>query len=363
MKFELERAPLARVLGLMDLITTKMDFKSVSDALFFRIENKILHIRVVGEESTIQANLPVDSEDVRFLTNAPKLIHLVLHSDTETIKFEVSGENIENGLGTLKVLGNSKLTLPLRIIETYPDAINFDKCSFVEIDKTDFLESVLLCSGFVEARTQNWKEGICFSDSVMVATNSKSAIYILKELPIERAFSVRPDILKIINGMDSLAIGFLSDVNLAAFHGKIGDIPVFAGISVFAEEYPYKEYVERAKRWRREPSYFIEFDKKAFDGVLGRLKGIISNAYPFVTLKVQPPTAIFEYIIDECENLETIDCTSEDAFEIKLDVQRLKEISNLSDEKIKLQILKESNIMLMVLGEKLYCGSIMRDEI
>jgi len=365
-KFEVKRESLARVLNLMRPLVTTMDFKSITDSIYMSIKDKTLSVKIVGESVVMLSTMPAEGDDVTFLTNAQKVIHQVTHSNTDKITFTISGKGVEDGIGNVKVRGNSVFTLPLKRLDTYPEVVNFEKAIYTKIEDEGFLSDIILASGFVDKTTQNWKSGICISDSVIVSVCGTHGLFILKKLPIQKAFSARPDSFKVLHGLDNLVVGFPEgdengQPNMVLFNGDVGDIPVYVGLSVFAEEYPYEQYVNLVKEKRKEPAYDITFDKDIFGSMLSRLQGIVMTEYPIVKMSVSNNMATFYYSFQEYESDEKIPCVCEDEFEIELDIMRLKEINSLSKEEICFQVSKESPVLTMVIDKKLYTGAIRRD--
>jgi len=361
MEFTINRLKLSKILNLVSPLITPLDFKSITDSIYMEVSNEILNIKVVGEEVIVKASLPVEAPDLKFLTNAQKLIHLVTKSNTDNIVFTLTGSNIEEGIGNVKIKGNSTITLPLKNLHTFPDSIDFESIVYTKVDDDNFLDDVIICSNFTDKTAQNFKSGISVSKTNMVALSSNSGMFIIKKLPLKKDFTAKPNSFKILNNLSDLVIGISEEPKFAVFNGNMDDIMVYVAITIFNENYPYQEYISKAKKWKSEPHYSLEFNKNDFIGVLSRLDGIVSTMNPIVTIEINKNKATFSYNFQEYESKETISCACEDTFTIKMDIKRMKEMSNLCLETLSIFISKESPVVLMAEGARLYCGNIIKE--
>ena len=359
MKFTVDRKQLAEVLKLVRPLVTSIDFKSITDSIYMIVKHNVLTVRVIGEDVTIQADISIESkEDVEFLTNAVKLINIITRSTVDTISFILEGTNIEEGLGTVKIKANSQAILPLRNLKTYPDVINFEKVMYAKIEDENFLSDINICSKFVDKKSQNFTSGINISKNFMIAARGAfCALFIIKASPVE-AFTARVESFKALHHLDNLVIGFSKEPLAALFNGNIGDIQVYLAISIFNEEYPYKDYIKSAKEWRAGPTYVVKIDKGVLQDAIRRLDGFVTPEYSRIKIIVNKNKMILDYEYQNYESKETIKCISEDEFGFSADIDRLKEILMLCDAEIELNVAKDRDIMILVQDKKLYCGSI-----
>uniref|UniRef100_A0A6M3XI89 Putative DNA polymerase n=1 Tax=viral metagenome TaxID=1070528 RepID=A0A6M3XI89_9ZZZZ len=357
MKFKVNRKELVRILQLVKPLVTTIDFKSITDSIYMSVKDNILVVRVVGEEVIIQANVSVESDtDMQFLTNAIKLINMITRSDVDTVSFTLQGTNIEEGLGSVKIKANSQATLPLRNLNTYPEVIDSEKIVYTKIDES-FLDDIMICSKFVDKKSQNFRSGINISKNFMIATNDTSAFFIIRESPVE-SFTTKFESFKALYSLNNIVIGFSEEPLLVLFKGNIEDISVYMAASIFNEDYPYKDYIKSAKEWRSSPTYKVKIDKNTLQDTIRRLDGFVTVEYSRIKILVDKNKMVLDYQYQSYENEEIIECESEDEFGFSVDINRLKEILMICSNEIELNVSKDRDIMLLVQDKQLYCGSI-----
>lgn len=361
MKFTVERSKLRNVLSIIKPVVSTFDIIGLTDSLYMEITNDILLIRAVGDGVHISTEMKVESEeDVKFLINAPKFIHLIGLSTVDKIEFTLSGDDIQKGEGALKVKANSTSVFPLRSMVSYPDQPDFNSVRYAALDD-DFIESLLLASNYVDKSAQNFKGGVCVTGKHIIATTGLKGIVIKKDVPT-RPFLIRPSVIKPLIGLDMLTIGEIrqDDLNLIAFNGINDDAIINVSVLEINDSFPYKEMLDQVHKWATSKTCKVGTSNKELSHAISRMGGFVSNEYKKIDVSIKSNSMVLDYTFQGYDNKEVLGCTANDETEFSIKIDSLQEIVKMFDDKIEFEVSIEYNILFAKTKEWFVIAQLMR---
>jgi len=357
MKFKFKREDLQGALQIIKPVTEVFDLQSISDSLYFDIATNIASIFATNNRVFSVARIPVHSKHIiEFVVDARTIIHIVNNNTVNVLEFELSGTNIAEGEGTLKVKGNATSILPLKSITAFPTFPDFRSVSYQDINIKELVAVLTLSSRFVKKNSLKYNSGICITGNTIIATDGPHALFYKYDLPILPC-TIPIDAINPISFLEKVSVAQIES-GLLAFKGRIGTAEAFVGINTLEEEFPYDLILSYVGKWLKSKSKKIVIEKESVVGVINRLRGFSSNLTGKIDVRLSNNSLTLSGMFGQNETTETVSCEYEgESVEFGVPLKYWIDVFDVTGKIIEFILLEESPVIIVTEGKVLYSAS------
>lgn len=352
---------LKKALALLSPIIEKADIHAISDSILLSIDKNQIEIIGRNNEICIKAILPIinsNNNSFMILVNAKTLLHIVFTSTVESLIFEISGKNIEEGEGHVVIMGNSKSSLPLKSLRSYPEFPDITTGIYADIDIEEFVTILNRASSYVEKDSIAYNSGICCGNGLIVATDRLHGLFWKYKIPIG-LFVISPSILKPLKLLESAKISLIDSPAVLGIVGKIGGIMVLLSISTLHDEYPLDRTKAAIKLWSESKTYRFSVNRDILQDAIIRMKGFIQESTGFIEAHISNEIMTLRTVFQQYESEEKLEYYGETPpIAFRMNFKYWMEVIKESSDIVNLIIIPQYHILNIRNENYLYSAAI-----
>ncbi len=353
MKFEIQRGNLEIVLNIIEPITRLNDIRQITNSVMLLIKDNKLYISATNEEMFIKTIIDIEYQDEPFsiLLDSKALTTISNTNDVEKLLLSSPStkEDLESGNGYLEIIGNSKYTLPVRSLLSFPEFPNLDSLIFSPIDKDSLIFELNLLQRFIDKDSLGYERGVCLTGKRILSTDHHRGVVLKKIFPTE-PITIIPSIYRQLSEVDELSIAILETPKMAIFKGIIKKInfEIIFGVYQIEEKCPYEKILGIINDWVNSDGVNIEVDNKTLAKTINRMKGFIFDSPGIINVEIKDKQMNLSYKYNQYESTSIVDCISSENTSFGISIRDFEDVVNLGEDIIKFKIHKTKPILLMI---------------